>query len=166
MAFADLSAQADQLQTMLYDQCFEDSYRDFDDATVALIGNRYNLVGYDGEEEDYFSLTSYEEGLAQTESGKRLCRLTKAEMLSRIGWAFGILLAFFDLRQKYDYLKATFDILRDENTSLLSVIKDIEKAYDEMDADNFREWADSTKHFDRLLAAFPDRAWLEYYNIL
>ena len=33
--------------------------------------------------------------------------------------------------------------------------------YDEMDADNFREWADSTKHFDRLLAAFPDRAWLE-----
>lgn len=54
MAFADLSAQADQLQTMLYDQCFEDSYRDFDDATVALIGNRYNLVGYDGEEEDYF----------------------------------------------------------------------------------------------------------------
>lgn len=27
--------------------------------------------------------------------------------------------------------------------------------------DNFREWADSTKHFDRLLAAFPDRAWLE-----
>ena len=58
MAFADLSAQADQLQTMLYDQDFEDFYRDFDDATVALIGNRYNLLGYDGEEEDYFSLTS------------------------------------------------------------------------------------------------------------
>ena len=52
MAFADLSAQADQLQTMLYDQNFEDFYRNFDDATVALIGNRYNLLGYDGEEED------------------------------------------------------------------------------------------------------------------
>ena len=99
-------------------QYFEDFYREFDDATVALIGNRYNLVGYDSEEEDYFSLTSYEEGLAQTEAGKRLCRLTKTEMLSRIGWAFGLMLAFFDLRQKYDYLKATFDILRDENTSL------------------------------------------------
>ena len=161
MAFADLSAQADQLQTMLYDQCFEDSYRDFDDATVALIGNRYNLVGYDGEEEDYFSLTSYEEGLAQTESGKRLCRLTKAEMLSRIGWAFGILLAFFDLRQKYDYLKATFDILRDENTSLLDTIREIEKTYDEMEADDFREYKASTRRFDRLCAALPDRAWLE-----
>ena len=161
MAFADLSAQADQLQTTLYNQYFEDFYREFDDATVALIGNRYNLVGYDSEEEDYFSLTSYEENLAQTEAGKRLCRLTKAEMLSRIGWAFGVMLAFFDLRQKYDYLKATFDILRDENTSLLGIIKDIEKSYDEMDADDFREWADSTKHFDRLLAALPDRIWLE-----
>lgn len=161
MAFADLSARADQLQALLYDQNFEDFERDFNDATVALIGNRYKLVGFDAEEEDYFSLMSYEKGLAQTEAGKRLSRLTKAEMRSRIGWAFGILLAFFDLRQQYDYLKATFDILRDENTSLLRIIKDIEKAYDETDADNFREWADSTKHFDRLLAALPDRIWLE-----
>lgn len=82
-------------------------------------------------------------------------------MLSRIGWAFGVMLAFFDLRQKYDYLKATFDILRDENTSLLGIIKDIEIAYDEMDAEDFREWADSTRHFDQMLAALPDRAWLE-----
>ena len=161
MAFADLSAKADELQMRLYEQDFEDFYRDFDDATVALIGNRYELVGYDSEEEDYFSLTSYEEGLAQTEAGKRLCRLTKSEMIERIGWAFGILLAFFDLRQQYDYLKATFDILRDENSSLLDTIREIEKAYDEMEADDFREYEDSTRKFERLLAALPDRAWLE-----
>lgn len=161
MAFADLAASAEQLQTILYDQDFEDFYRDFDDATVALIGNRYNVLGFDAEEEDYFALTSYEEDLAQTEAGKRLCRLTKAEMLSHIGWAFGITLAFFDLRQKYDYLKATFDILRDENTSLLDAIREIEKAYDEMETDDFREYEDSTRRFDRLLAALPDRAWLE-----
>lgn len=161
MAFADLSAKADELQMQLYEQHFEDFYRDFDDATVALVGNRYEQVGFDSEEEDYFSLTSYEAGLAQTEAGKRLCRLTKAEMLSRIGWAFGVMLAFFDLRQQYDYLKATFDILRDENTSLLDTIKKIEKAYDDMDADDFCEWAASTKRFEQLLAALPDRAWLE-----
>lgn len=92
MAFSDLSAKAEYLQNRLYDQDFEDFYRDFDDATVALIGNRYNLVGFDSEDEDYLSLTSYEQELAQTEAGKRLCRLTKAEMLSRIGWAFGIML--------------------------------------------------------------------------
>lgn len=161
MAFADLSAKAEQLQDALYNQDFEDFYRDFDDATVALIGNRYNLVGFDSDEEDYFSLTSYEEQLAQTEAGKRLCRLTKAEMVSRIGWAFGITLAFFDLRQSYDYLQATFDILRDENTSVLDTIKAIEKAYDEMAEDGFREWRQNTKKFDQLLASLPDRAWLE-----
>lgn len=100
MAFADLSAKADQLQEALWDQSFEDFYREFDDATVALIGNRYRLVGYDTDEEDYSSLTGYEQKLAQTEAGKRLCRLTKAEMLSRIGWAMGITLAFFDLRHE------------------------------------------------------------------
>lgn len=161
MAFADLSAQADQIQTLLYEQDFEDFYRDFDDATVALIGNRYDLVGYDTDEEDYFSLTSYEERLAETEAGKRLCRLTKAEMISRIGWAFGITLAFFDLRQRYDYLKATFDILRDENTSLIETIKEIEKAYEAMVEDGFREWEESAKHFNRLICALPDRAWIE-----
>lgn len=161
MAFADLSAKAEYLQNSLYEQDFEDFYQDFDDATVALIGNRYNLVGFDSEDEDYSSLTSYEQGLAQTEAGKRLCRLTKAEMLSRIGWAFGVMLAFFDLRQQYDYLKATFDILRDENTSLLDTIRKIEKTYDEMEADDFREYKDSTRRFDRLCAALPDRAWLE-----
>lgn len=82
-------------------------------------------------------------------------------MIERIGWAFGILLAFFDLRQQYDYLKATFDILRDENTSLLDTIKEIDKAYDDMAADGFHEWKANTKRFERLLEALPDRAWLE-----
>ena len=49
--------------------------------------------------------------MAQTEAGKRLMRRTKADMIATIGQCLGILLAFFDLRQQYDYLKATFDIL-------------------------------------------------------
>lgn len=161
MAFADLSAKADQLQETLWSQGFEDFYRDFDDATVALIGNRYRLVGYDSDEEDYVALTGFEQELAETEAGKRLCRLTKAEMLSRIGWAMGITLAFFDLRQSYDYLKATFDILRDENTSLLDTIKEIERLYDEMDSGDYTGRRIAEKKFDRLLEALPDRAWLE-----
>lgn len=161
MAFADLSAKAENLASCLCDQNFDDFVRDFDDCTVALIGNRYDLVGYDTEEEDYFSLTSFDSRLAETEAGKRLCRLTKSEMVSRIGWAFGITLAFFDLRQSYDYLKATFDILRGENNSMLQIIKDIEAQYEKADEAMFDRWDERTRKFDKLLEALPERAWVE-----
>ena len=130
---------------------------------MALIGNCYRVIGFDTYEEDYLSLTNYESGLAQTEAGKRLMRKTKAEIISTVGQCLGILVAFLDLRQQYDYLKATFDLLRDENTSMLQQIKEIEKAYREMmevDKHGNRN-ADAGRRFDRLLAALPDRAWVE-----
>lgn len=161
MAFADLSAKAEELQTCLWEIGFEDFYRDFDDCTVALIGNRYKMVGYDADEEDYFSLTSYESELAETEAGKRLMRRTKPDMIATIGQCFGIALAFIDLRQSYDYLKATFDILRDDNTSLLRLVKEIEGAYEDAAADNFRAWERSVKKYNALLDALPQRAWVE-----
>ena len=130
---------------------------------MALIGNRYQVIGFDTYEEDYFGLTNYESGLAQTESGKRLMRKTKAEIIATVGQCLGILISFLDLRQQYDYLKATFDILRDQNTSMLQQIKEIEKAYLEMVAtDAFGDKnADAERRFDQLLAALPDRCWIE-----
>ena len=165
MAFSHLEARADSLFETIYELCrYEDNFgQTYDDCTVALIGNRYLTIGYDSFEEDYCALTGYESDLAQTESGKRLMRKTKAEIISTVGQCLGILISFLDLRQQYDYLKATFDILRDENTSMLQQIKEIEKAYLEMVAvdafgDHNREAA---KRFDQLLAALPDRAWIE-----
>ena len=162
-AFADLSAKADQLLTTIYDQAaWDDDFEQmFNDCTVALIGNRYSLVGYDTMEEDYFALASYDRDLACTEAGKRVMRHTKAEILSTIGQCLGILLAYLDLRQSYDYLKATMDILRDENTSLLRTIKEIDNAYDRAAEANFRPWSPATKAFDQLLDCLPQRAWLE-----
>ena len=135
MAFAHLKARADELFETIYELCrYEDDFgQTYDDCTVALIGNRYQTIGDDWFEEDYYSLTGYEQGLAQTESGKRLMRRTKAEIISIIGQCFGILIAFLDLRQQYDYLKATFDILRDENTSMLQQVKEIDAAYQALD---------------------------------
>ena len=133
----------------------------FDDCTVALIGNRYKTIGFDAEEEDYFSLTSYEQELAFTESGKKLMRMTKQEMIATIGQCLGITLAFMDVRQSYDYLKSTFDILRDENTSMLKKIKEINLAYEAANAENFVSYASQTKDFDRLVEAIPERFWIE-----
>lgn len=158
MAFCDLDGRAEQLMYAL-GEC--GNQREFDDCTVALIGNRYNAVGYDSEEEDYFALCSYEAGLAQSEAGKRLMRNTKADMLSIIGKSVGTLLAFYDLRQQYDYLRATMDILRDENTSLLKQIKEIDRLYNAAEEEGFRPWCDTTRAFDRMLEALPDRMWVE-----
>jgi len=91
------------------------------------------------------------------EHGKRFMRMTKAEMLSTIGQCLGILIAFLDLRQSYDYLKATMDILKDENTALLNVIKQIEQEYEDADKTCFND----TRMFDRLLGQIPDRIWVE-----
>ena len=142
------------------DHMILESYKTLAEGLSDYLGSSYEIVLHSLEDLDRSVikiLNGYHTGRRE---GAPITDLA-LEMLSRIGWAFGVMLAFFDLRQKYDYLKATFDILRDENTSLLGIIKNIEIAYDEMDADDFREWADSTKHFDRLLAALPDRAWLE-----
>ena len=158
MAFADMAAKADQFR-MLWDELVDK--QSFDDYTVALIGNRYKLIGYDWEEEDYVSLFSYQSELAFTEAGKRVMRHTKADMLSTIGVCMGIMIAFLDLRQSYDYLKATFDILRDENTSLLQTVKEIDALYAKAEEDGFRSWRGVTAEFDRILANLPDRAWIE-----
>lgn len=156
IAFSDLSAKA----TELMDQIYSVSEEEYDDCTVALIGQRYRMVGYDGFEEDYFQLTSYEEGLAETEAGKRLMRHTKKEILEMIGHAVGVLLAFLDLRQQYDYLKATMDILTDSNHSIMKQIREIEAAYEKVGAVKYPEPRDVAA-FDRMTELLPERMWVE-----
>lgn len=156
MGFSELSAKSNQLFEAMYEWGDRD---DFDDCTVALIGNRYDLVGYDGYEEDYYSLCRYEEELATTEAGKRLMRQTKAEMIASIGQAVGTLMAFLDLRQSYDYLKATMDILRDENHSVLQTVKQIEDAYEKA-SENQYNWS-KIRYFDQITETLPSRMWVE-----
>lgn len=159
MAFCDLDGKAEILRNAVDEYIIQEEY---DDCTVALIGNRYAAVGYDGYEEDYYALTSYEAELAQTEAGKRVMRHTKVEMLSLIGQCLGTLIAFLDLRQQYDYLKATMDILRGENTSLLKQIKEIDAAYDSAAEIGFAySWYPEVKRYNALIASLPDRMWIE-----
>jgi len=158
MAFSDLSGKAEQLSYAIQDWNIREY---FDTCIVALVGNRYKTTGYDMEEEDYFSLTGYEQELAYTESGQKLMRKTKQEIISIVGQCLGILLAFFDVRHSFDYLKATFDILRDENTSILKIVKDIEDAYNAAADKDFISYYDETRRFETIISYLPDRLWLE-----
>lgn len=158
MMFSDLSAKCEQLDEAVQDSNVRDY---FDDFMVGILGNKYNTVGFDSCEEDYFGLTRFEGELAQTESGKRIMALTKQNIISVAGQCLGTALAFLDVRYAYDYLKATFDLLKDQNLSILQTIKDIEAAYSEAESENFSPYAEKTRIFERLLSALEDRIWIE-----
>jgi hypothetical protein len=160
MAFGDLSAGAEELSQELNDSCVGIKAEDFDAVMVGLIGNRYNMVGYDSFEEDYFSLTGYERDLAITDAGKRLMRYTKPELLSVVGQCMGITFAFMNVRQKYDYLRASFDILKEQDHALLDTIKGIEAVYAE--ADQQGDWSPALSERLEMLAEYlPARVWVE-----
>ncbi|MCC8121157.1 MAG: hypothetical protein LIO42_04065 [Oscillospiraceae bacterium] len=168
MAFADLGQKCEDLINQL-DELTDFMYGDwsggiseyFDTCTVALIGNRYRLVGFDSVEEDYFSLCRWDEELATSEAGKRLMRETKKNMIAMIGQCFGILLAFQDLRLAYNQLEAVMDILRDQNRSLIEQMREVDAAYNAAAAVEFRDYAPETRRFDRLVEALPGRMWIE-----
>ncbi len=118
-------------------------------------------LGFDDIEEDYFKLVGYDENLAVTESGKRLMRLKKETLLSVCGQCFGIAMSYFNIRYKYDYLKSAFDILKDENNSILEVIKSIEAVYEKADINEWDMYSQSFKDFDALTDSLPDKIWIE-----
>ena len=158
MAFADLEAKCETLRSIIDEidtgeEYFEDY---FNMCTVALIGNRYDVLGYDTYQEDYYSLCRYEADLATTEAGVKLMRMTKAQMISAIGECMGIVLAFIDLRTDYDNLSAAMAVLRDNNMSVIKTVKEIEAAYERCQ-DNWK----SDKEFEKLLCALPEKVWLE-----
>ena len=158
MMFSDLDCECEQISNLLDDE-YVTEY--FDEFFCRVAGGCVNVLGYDSYEEDYFLLTSYEAGLARDESEKRLMRLTKQELLNAAAQCFGIASAFLNVRYKFDYLKATFDIIRDEDTSYLETIKGIEDAYSKAADDGFYVYSQSTNDFEQLVAALPPRAWLE-----
>ena len=157
MMFSDLSAEADQLYSILDDELISEH---FDDCTVALMGNRFQCIGYDTVEEDYYGLCQYESELAQTVSGKRIMQLTKKEMLSVIGQCISAMAAFWSIREKYDRLEAVFGILKDDNHSIIETVKEIEKAYNDFCNEGCYKYSDAAKQLERLCDALPDRAWI------
>lgn len=164
MMFADLAADAYRLSAQLYNDGF--NQQDYDDVTVAMVGEMYRLVGFDSYELDYYGLCgSYEEEWAQDESRKRLMGKTKKDLLDCVKRSWCIFLAAFDLDQRYQHLKATMDILKGDNTAILAVIRDIETKYKAMMAkwDPVYKMVDGKAEveFNALLENLPDRAWIE-----
>ena len=158
IAYSELEADVERLNEVLNQierLSDEDGAEDYyNNCTVALIGNRYELFGFDQMDEDYCSLCGYDTELAVSEAGKKLMRYTKAEIISRIGQCMGALLAFADIRSRYEHLEATMDILCGYNQAVRDAMEEINKLY-EASTDG---WYD--RRFDELLKVIPDEVWL------
>ena len=162
--FSQLAGDAERLQSAMWDafgEESEDGNTTFDDCTVALLGNRFECIGFDSLENDYFGLTRYEADAAQKESAKRVMRMTKAEMISTIGQDLGLLLAFYDLRQRYDYAKAALATATEHNMETLRAVKAIEDAYEEWASEEFNSrYGKAWDRLERAANDLPDEFWI------
>ncbi|GHU78647.1 hypothetical protein FACS1894188_13610 [Clostridia bacterium] len=132
----------------------------FDDFFAAAHNGAYELSGYDYFEEDYYTLTRFEQELAKSVSGKRLMRLTKENILD-ISWqCIGIFVSFIDIRQNYNVLDAAFKILTGHNMDALNLIRNIERLYLSAEENHFC-YGKGVDEFESLLMRLPDAAWVE-----
>ena len=159
MMFADLCAECEQMQSDLSETYIP---KIFNDLFVAAGGGDYGggLLGWDSFEGDYYGL-DISSSFAEDESMKRCMQLSKKDLIGNMRWCLKILYQYIGLKNRYDSLKAALDILRDENTGYLQMVKQIDELYKEAAKDNFYEWAESTRKFNKMLESLPERAWLE-----
>lgn len=114
--FDDLAASAYRLWETLEESNIEDNW---DDMTVALLGETQKVLGYDTLENDYYHLVNgYQEEFAVEEAEKRVMRLTKQGMIRCFRKVLGTLVAFYDIKTAHDCLTSIVQEL-DEKGAIL-----------------------------------------------
>ena len=160
MAFADLCAECERMLEDLEEEwvpeCFDILF------VTAGAGETYGgLLGYDEYEQDYFGL-SCEKEWAEDETKKKIKRMTKDELIEAVRQCFRVYAAYIGLKNRYDNLKAAIDILRDQNTGHLQIVKEIERLYEKAAArqGRYAEYSGEWREFERYTDALPPEAWL------
>lgn len=162
MMFADLCAECERMFEDLHEEWIPEC---FDRFFVAIgAGEDFGgLLGYDSYEQDYFGL-SCEVTFAEDESKKILKRLTKDDLITAARQCFKVYQSFIALRHRYDCLKAAIDILQDQNTGYLQMVKQIEKVYERAEEESlgFRcDYGESVRELDRISKNLPQEAWIQ-----
>lgn len=158
--FDELAAQAGILQDAI-DAAISEKYIDeyeleeqWNDITVAMLGELYTVLGFDCVEMDYYGILAPEEEWAQEEARKRLERLTKAQLLDRFAFVWKVLILFYDLKASHYCLVAIVEEL-DEKGALLERKNDaIDRIYEDITGK-------SGEDFDAMLRTIPQRMWVE-----
>lgn len=164
MMFGDLCAECERMSEDLEEEWVPEC---FDRFFVALGAGRDfgGILGFDSYEHDYFGLLCSDD-VAESESRKALKQMTKDNLIAAAGQCFRIYQSYIALRYRYDCLKAAMDILRDQNTAYLQMVKQIGELYEkaEEETEGFR-WTygkrPALKQFDEFLWNLPQEAWIQ-----
>lgn len=162
MMFADLSAECERMHEDLRNEYIPEYF----DLFFVAVGKDSEMLGFDTYEQDYYGLSSYESGLANKQAVKKMERLTKGQLIEAAQFCFGVYQAYIGLQHRYDCIKAAMDILRDENTGYLQMVKQIEELYEKADEETggfkwtFGERA-ALGAFNRLIENMPQEAWIQ-----
>ena len=162
MAFSDLAAELEQFQEDLNNEYIPDCFDDlFPAAGADYFGG---LAGWDSYEQDYFGLKSFEYKYAEEEAAKRICRLTKKELLEAVGACLKVYSSYVVLQYRYDCLEASLNILREKNLQVLKLFRAIEEQYEkaEKESEHFRyEYADEVRRLNKMLDQVPQEYWIQ-----
>lgn len=162
MMFSDLCAECEQMLEDLNNHYVPEC---FDDFFVAIGGSEYGggLLGWDSYEQDYFGI-ELSDSVAEQESRKRLDRLKKSELIESAHACLKVLYAYLGVQNRYDNLKEAMDILKDENTGYLQVVKQIEEVYEKANEETMGfkyDWGKEVKELERLARNMPQEAWIQ-----
>lgn len=161
MAFSDLAAELQQFEEDLEEQwipeCFDDL---FPAAGADFFGG---FLGYDSYEHDYFGLEPFQYKWAEQEAEKRICRMTKKELLEAVGACLKVYTAYIALQYRYDCLEASLKIIQEKNLEGLKLVKAIEEQYDiaELESNHFQYmYGKEVGKLDSMLDQVPQEYWL------
>ncbi len=160
--FSDLCAECEEMQEDLRNEYLPKYF----DLFFAAVGRGQELIGYDVYEHDYYGLSRFEGDLAKEEAVKKMKMLTKHQLIEAAQYCFGVYQAYIGLQHRYDCIRAALDILRDENTGYLKMVKQIDELYTKVyeETEGFR-WTHgmqpALREFDRMLESLPQEAWLQ-----
>ena len=160
MAFADLCAECERLFEDIKEEWIPECFDIF--FVSAGAGETYGgLLGFDEWEQDYYGIDCAS-SFAEDEAKKKMKQMTKDELIAATRQCFKVYSAYIGLRNRYDSLKAGIDILRDQNTGHLQVVKEIEKLYEAAaeQQGRFAEYSKEWKEFERYTNSLPQEAWI------
>ena len=160
MSFADLCAECERMREDLGDEWVPECFDIF--FVAAGAGDMGGgLLGWDAYEGDYFGI-SCEESFAEDEAKKKLKQMTKDNLIAASRQCFKVYQAYVGLRNRYDSLKAAIDILRNQNTGYLQVVKEIERLYENASRDSWSrmEYSKESREWKQYTDALPAEAWI------